>query len=513
VELIETHLSWVLRGDREVFKVKKAVALGFVDFRSIDRRRAACEDEVRLNARWSPEVYRGIAPVVRRRDGTLAIDGEGPVVDWAVRMARLDDQRRADALLEGGALTGDQLDALADAAARFHAGAAVTPERAVAWASAEAVRRNVEDNFAQLAGVASASDAIDPAITSEVQARQTAFVDANRRLFAARVEAGRVRDGHGDMRLEHAYFEDDGLRVIDCIEFDERYRVSDACADVAFLAMDLASRGRPDLAERFLARYARAARDYDLYAVVDFYEGYRAVVRAKVEAMLAGQPGAPDDVRRRGATSARGHLLFAQACGRPALASPALVCVGGVMGSGKSTVAEALAARLSCPVIDADRTRKELHGVTESTRLDDPAWSGAYDAAATERTYREVLRRAAVVLATGRSAIVDASFRAAAARAQARAVAEAAGATFRFVECRAPLEVCRARVAQRVRGPSDGRPAIFDELAASFETPVELAASERIAIDTTGAPDAIVDDLRERLPAAPHELASPARVR
>jgi predicted kinase len=226
--------------------------------------------------------------------------------------------------------------------------------------------------------------------------------------------------------------------------------------------------------------------------------------------MLAGETGAPDDARRRGASRARGHLLFAQSCGRPALASPALICVGGVMGSGKSTVAEALALRLGCAVVDADRTRKDLLGVGESTRLDHAAWSGAYDAATSERTYGELLRRAAVVLASGRSVIVDASFRARAARAHARAVAEAAGAIFRFVECRAPLDVCRARVARRPRGASDGRPAVFDEFAASFEAPSELAASERIVIDTTGAPEVVVDGLRGRLPAAPHELASPA---
>jgi aminoglycoside phosphotransferase family enzyme/predicted kinase len=505
VQLIETHLSWVLLGEREVFKLKKPVALGFVDFRSLERRRAACDDEVRLNARLSPRVYRGVVPVVCQSDGTLSFGGTGPVVDWAVRMARLDGARRADELLARGRLRGEDVDAIADAVARLHAGATATREQA-AWASPEAVARNVRDNFTQLGG-ADAAAGLDREALEEVEARQTTFVTENADLFAARIVDGHVRNGHGDLRLEHAYFEDDGLQVVDCIEFDDRYRVSDACADAAFLAMDLTGHGRADLAERFLARYARAAQDYDLYALVDFYEGYRALVRAKVEAMLAGQAGADDAARRRAAESARRHLSLARATGRPAFVPPAMVCVGGVPGSGKSTIADALSEALSCPAVDADRTRKHLLGVTETTRMDDPVWTGAYSAEATERTYRETLRRAAVVLETGRSVIVDASFRAAATRRSARDVAQAAGATFRFVECRAPHDVCKDRVARRAAsgdrspdGPSDARPAIFDAFAASFESPEELSGSERTEVDTTGPLAAAVDRVRSCLP-------------
>jgi predicted kinase len=268
--------------------------------------------------------------------------------------------------------------------------------------------------------------------------------------------------------------------------------------------MDLTAHDCAGLAERFLGQYAREAQDYDLYALVDFYEGYRAVVRAKVSAMLAAQPDVPDTARRAAAEQAQRHLRVAQASERPALLPAAMICVGGVIASGKSTVADALASDLGCPVVDADRTRKHVVGPSGSTSsgarsgVHDPAWQGAYAPEATERTYAELLRRASVVLASGRSVVVDASFRAARWRSRARDAARTQGAGFAFVECRVPLDVCRDRLARRVDGPSEAHPAIFDAFASSFEETSELAPEERIAVDTTGPLERVLADVRAR---------------
>jgi len=498
IERIETHVSWVLRAEGEVLKLKKPVDLGFVDFRSPERRRAACEDEVRLNSRLAPGTYLGVVPVVERGDGTLGLGGGGRVVDWAVRMERLDDDARADTMLARGALTVAHLDAVAEAIAGFHAGAAVPQDAAARWGSREAVERNVRDNFEQTAFAV--PDRVDAATAREVERAQRAFLDRHGALFAARVASGRVRDGHGDLRLEHVYF-DRGLRIIDCVEFDERYRVADACADVAFLSMDLAAHDRVDLGERFLARYARAADDHDLYALVDFYEGYRAWVRGKVAAMLAEDAGAPDETRRRAAAEARRHFLLALACTRKPVVEPMLVCVGGTIASGKSTIADALSDGLACPVVDADRTRKRMLGVETTTALDEAPWRGAYDLGFTERVYDEVLRRASVVLASNRWVIVDASFRSRAMRERARRIARERGLRVLFVECRCPAEVCRARLVRREheRGVSDGRLAIFDDFSASFEPMTELAPEEHVAVDTTRPNEVVLSALRGRI--------------
>lgn len=504
VELIETHISWVFRGERDVIKVKKPVDLGFLDFRALERRRLACEDEVRLNARLAPGTYLGVLPIVSAANESIHIGGEGTVVDWGVHMRRLADGLRADAMLARGELTKGHVDALADAIAHFHAGAAVSPDIARRWASPEGVERNALENFAQtraLGGSLAAEFNLD-----EVESRQVAFLQDHATLIERRVSAGRAREGHGDLRLEHVYFEQEGLRVIDCAEFDERYRIADVCADVAFLSMDLAAHGRVDLAERFLARYARAANDYELYELADFYEGYRACVRGKVAAILANDLGAPDDVRMQAAALAHRHFVLALATTRPWLVPPALICVGGLIASGKSTVAEALGEALSCPVVDADRTRKRMLHVEETQPLHDPSWQGAYTPTITDRVYEEILSRAASVLASGRSVVVDASFRSHSLRARARGLAKTQGVSFQFVECRAPLEVCRARLARRSGGPSDGRLAIFDDFAARFEPVDEFAEDEHIVVDTSRDLAACLSELRQRVsswPSAP----------
>lgn len=514
VELVETHVSWVLRGDREVFKVKKPVSLGFLDFGTVERRRAACEEEVRLNAALAPGVYLGVSPIVARTEDRVVIGaageapGRSPVVDWAVRMRRLDDAQRADARLAAGALEAGDVHRIAELVAAFHAGRAVDHHVAAQWASHSAVARNVHENFAQTRARVHAY--VDPEVAAEAEARQTAFLRDRADLFAARVAAGRIRDGHGDLRLEHVYLEPDGIRVIDCIEFAARYRIGDGCADVAFLAMDLEAHGRADLAERLLARYARAADDHDLYALVDFYAGYRAWVRGKVAMLLAEDAGASEATRERAAREARRHLLLAVAAARPPLVAPTLVCVAGLIASGKSTVADAVAGELACPVVDADRTRKHMLGVGETQPVHDPAWRGAYDPAFTEKVYAEVLRRASVVLASGRPVVVDASFRSRHLRESARELARAHGVRFRFIECRAPAETCRERLARRAGAalPTDGRLAIFDDFAARFEPVTELAGGEHVVLDTTRPVDDSLAEVRAHVVTWPRGLVT-----
>jgi aminoglycoside phosphotransferase family enzyme/predicted kinase len=521
IELIETHVSWVFRGAGEVLKVKKPVSLGFLDFGTLERRRAACEAEVSLNGALAPGVYLGVAPVVARAraGGRLAIGPPGTgeasggvadasVVEWAVHMRRLDDAQRADAKLAAGTLEAQDVHRIAELVAAFHAGRAVDHHVAARWASQSAVSRNVHENFDQTR--AAVHRYVDRTVAAEAEARQAQFLREHADLFAARIAADRIRDGHGDLRLEHVYLEPEGIRIIDCIEFDPRYRVADACADVAFLAMDLEAHGRADLAERLLARYARAADDHDLYALVDFYAGYRAWVRGKVAMLLAEDGGASEATRERAARGARRHFLLAVAAARPPLVAPTLVCVAGLIASGKSTVADAVAAELACPVVDADRIRKHMLGVAETQPVHDPAWRGAYDPAFTEKVYGEVLRRASVVLASRRPVVVDASFRSRRLREKARELARAHGVRFRFLECRAPAEVCRERLAGRARTatPSDGRLAIFDDFAARFEPVNELAEGEHVVLDTTRPVEESLGEVRAHVVTWPRGLVT-----
>ncbi len=508
IELVETHISWVFLADDEVFKVKRPVDLGFLDFRSIEQRRAACEEEVRLNARLAPDVYRGVVAVRRDHEGCCALFGQGPVVDWAVHMRRLPDAQRADILLEGGLLTVGIVDAIARRVAAFHA-VAHCDEAMARFATPEAVERNVVENFEQL------QDRIDRYVTgpqAEAIARwQLAFVRGHDALFRQRIAGARVRDGHGDLRLEHVYLPSSGEpTILDCIEFSNRFRFGDVCADIAFLSMDLAAQGRVDLAERLIATYARETGDFDLYPLVDFYESYRACVRGKIAALVAEDESVDVMARRHAEDDARRYLLLALSADARTLVPGALIAIGGLIASGKSTVAERASLEWGLPVVDTDGTRKAMLGVKATRPVHEHAWAGAYDPPFTERVYAEVLRKAEQVLISGRGVIIDASFRSRAARAAVRELAARYHVPFRFVECRADESTSRARLAARARGSpvSDGRIEIFDAFRASFEPVVELPPDDHILLDTTRSLDETIEALRVRLDACPSGLVT-----
>lgn len=504
IELVETHTAWVFLDQTTVWKVKKPVNFGFLDYSTLEKRRVACEAEIRLNARLAPHVYQRVAPVTRDQSGRHALDGSGETVDWAVQMVRLSDADRADVLLAGHSLHPAHLDRIAEHLARFHASMPTSPEIAQ-FGSAEVILRNVRENFDQtresIRALLSDSEA------AEVEAKQVGFVEKHSDLLATRMGRGRIRDGHGDLRLEHVYLRgEQPPTIIDCIEFNERFRYADVCADIAFLSMDLERLGRADLAERFLAAYARASGDYDLYLLVDFYEGYRAYVRGKVASILSADAGADFQTRERAKKDARRSYLLALLEGRQALLEPVVIAVGGIIASGKSTMAERIAAMTSAPIIDADRTRKALIGVPPMTRLGDAAWAGAYTEAITERVYQEAFRRAGCVLSSGRPVILDASFRSRALRAAARKLAMDHGVPFYFVECRADLDECRRRLRAREgqQTVSDGRLEIFEDFVESFEPVEELPPSEHLVMNTTLPMETNADRLQAELPTWPN---------
>ncbi len=488
-ELIETHISWVFLGAAEVFKVKRPVDLGFLDFTTLEKRRRACDAEVRLNRRLASDVYIDVVPIAVDDEGVHEIAGRGEVVEWAVRMRRLADDRRADTLLQAGLLEESHVVELAAHIARFHGQARCDTETS-RHGDVATIRRNVKENFEQTRG-----SIRDYLTGQQARAIETWQLDAlaEERNFEERVERGRVRDGHGDLRLEHVYIDPDGsITIIDCIEFNERFRYADVCADVAFLSMDLAWHGRVDLAERFLARYARESNDYDLYSVVNFYESYRAFVRGKVASLLADDAEASAEARERARREARRYFMLALAHERPPLVPPCVVAVGGMIASGKSRSAATVGQLLAAPVISSDRVRKHLAGRKPSDSIRNDPWTGAYSASATDAVYAELWRLADIVLSSGRPVVLDASFRSAATRAAARHLANRHGVPFSFVECSAPREIVLERLEKRERlstHESDARSELLDEFERRFEPVVELPSAVHLRLDTSRPQD------------------------
>lgn len=498
-ELIETHISWVFLGADTVYKVKKPVALGFLDFSTPQQRLEACEREIRLNRRLSQDVYRDVVPVTRDARGVHHFGGDGEVVDHAVRMRRLPESDRADARLRERRLARDDVQRIACRLADFHT-ASERSERIDDFGGVGCIEQNVVENFDQTRALS--VEFITPQQTREIERAQLGFLRRNKPLFHRRVRDGRICDGHGDLRLEHIYLAGSHIDIIDCIEFNARFRYGDVCADLAFLAMDLVHQGRSDFAEDLLAAYARASGDYDLYALVDFYESYRAYVRAKVSSFLAGDPDAGDTVRERAEHAARSYFLHALTAQRAPLSAPVLIAVGGLIASGKSYVSARLGELLHGPVVDSDRARKRLAGVGFEERLTKAAFAGAYTPGFSRRVYDEVLRRAEVVLASGRPVVIDASFRAAGHRTAARDLARRLNVPFRFIECVVPRAVAIQRLRERARGPtvSDGREEIYDDFAARWEPVDELGEDEWSRLDSRANDAAFQARLHKLLP-------------
>lgn len=482
-EVRETHISWVFLHDDEVYKVKKPVALGFLDFSTLPLRKAACDAEVSLNQRLAAGVYRGVIPVTLNERGQHQLGGTGPIVDWAVVMRRLQDATGADRLLEAGNLHVEQIDRIARHLVTFHASTRCDAET-TAFGDPVQIAGNVRENFSQARQALLVE--LGKAQTQDLERGQIDFISSHGSLFRERMARGRVRDGHGDLKLEHCYLEGDQVVIVDCIEFNDRFRYGDVCSDLAFLAMDLSGHHRVDLAERLLATYALESNDYDLYALIDFYQGYRACVRAKVASMLAQDESAILALRDRARQDAHRHFLLALAEQHRSLLRPCLVAVGGIVASGKSTFADRLNPLLGGPVVCSDRVRKHLAGVGPTTLLRHDVWQGDYTPEMSARVYDEVLRRARTVLASGRPVILDCSFRAQADRERAQALAQEFKAPFCFVECHTDLAVCRARLAERNKtaNVSDAHLSMFEDFARSWEPVTGFTAEEHLRLNT-----------------------------
>lgn len=525
VAVVQTHLSLVFLTGARVYKFRKPVSLPFVDFSTRAERNRDCLREVRLNRRLAPDVYLGVAALLGsgaelavgppRESLAGAPEGAG-APEHCVVMRRLPAGRDALSLLRRGELGEEHLAHAARVLAEFHARSRFSrpPLRAAEWL--EHVEAPVRANFEVLADVEL------PGVDSGEVARIAA---AARRRFAeiadaleARRVSGRIVDGHGDLHLEHLWFEGGPERplFIDCIEFSDELRILDTASEVAFLAMDLEYRDRGDLGDLFLSEYALRADDYLLFLVVDYYLSYRAAVRAKVAALAARDPAIAAPQREAAARSAARHLELAARALRPRTRG-LVVATCGPVGTGKSSVAKELARHLRGVRIASDPLRKRLAGLPPEARAAAGFGQGIYTAAWSDRVYRALLERARPVVESGRVAVLDATFATRRRReALRRALAELEVPGI-LVETRCPREVVLARLARRqaeARDPSDAGPELFEKSAAAFEPPGEWPSEARAAVDTS-APDwsKRVRELAERIesrargggPAAPSE--------
>jgi aminoglycoside phosphotransferase family enzyme/predicted kinase len=432
--VVETHSSYVFFVGDRAYKLKKPLDLGFLDFRDRAARKRACQDEVELNRRLAPDVYLGVADV-------LGVDGR--LADHLVVMRRMPADRRLATLVAAGTDVAVDLRRLARLLADFHAGCKSSPAIAE-YGSRDALAGLWREGFAALAAFTGRLLSLEDIAGCQLLAER--YLAGREALFAERIAAGRVRDGHGDLLAEDIFCLPDGPRVLDCLEFADRFRYGDVLGDVAFLAMDLERLGAPALARQLFTDYREFSAETHPRSLEDHYVAYRAFVRSKVSCVRAdqGAPSAAEEARRL-ATLCRAHLERTRV---------RLVLVGGLPGTGKSTVAAGIADAHGWALVSSDVLRKSLAGLAPDTPAPAAYAEGMYSPARTAETYDALLARAATALARGESVVLDASWTDRRWRAAAAAVAADTASDLVVLRCQAPDRLADERIRRRAAGPS-----------------------------------------------------------
>jgi aminoglycoside phosphotransferase family enzyme/predicted kinase len=487
VEVVETHISWVLLTGAFAYKIKKPVDYGFVNYSTLERRRHFCEEEIRLNRRLAPDLYIGVVPITGDASHPK-VDGAGAAIEYAVKMREFPQDSQLDRVLARGLLGPEEVDELADTLARFHAGAPQA-RPGDGYGGPDEVAAVMRGNFELTAKF------VPGLIGRDAYAHLKGWTDQalarHRDTIASRLTDGFVRECHGDVHLRNVALIDGKIEIFDCIEFNPAYRFTDVMAEVAFTQMDFDARDHPGFGWRFIGRYLERTGDYAGLALLPMYLAYRAYVRAKVTAL------GPDGPERR-RTILR-QVALAEGYTRDR--RPGLLIMHGVTGSGKSTLSDALLMDLGCVRIRSDVERKRIAGVGRA-RKPQPVGGGIYSADMTRTTYARLHELAAEGLKAGYTVILDATYLKGWQRQAAREVAEAQGAPWWIVHCRAPREELIYRIESRIEsriearldsraaegGVSDGTVDVLKAQLDAAEPLTEQESGHIVLVDTDQVP-------------------------
>jgi aminoglycoside phosphotransferase family enzyme/gluconate kinase len=480
LRLKETHISWIVLTGPYAYKIKKPVRFPFLDASTLERRRWLCEEELRLNRRFAPDLYVDVVPIADA-GGKLAVGGTGQPVEFAVRMHEFDQSQELAALLDGRAVTPGDMRSIAGQVAGSHLRAAVAPADGP-FGTFEKIRAPMLDNFSLLRSLLHDTEEL-----RQLERLASWCTDSLTRLesgIRARLRTGMVRECHGDLHARNIVRWRQQWIPFDCLEFDPDLRWIDVMSDVAFLYMDLVSRQRKDLACEFLNRYMEETGDYEGLRLLPLYAAYFALVRAKVDALDAGS-----------ATAAQQQALKARLAQRLAAAIrfaeqglPALVVMHGVSGSGKSWFSERLVPALHAVRIRSDLERKRLADVVPTAQLAAGVGEGNYTAAAIDRIYLRMADSADSALAGGCSVIIDATFLERAHRELFRELARKRHCCFLIISCTADAATLGTRIDLRARvgaDPSEADRAVLDNQLRSRQLLSADELLDTVPIDTS----------------------------
>jgi len=481
IEQRETHISHVFLTGDYVYKIKKPVNLDFLDFTTLEKRYYYCHQEVILNKRLSHNVYLGVVPITFK-DGKYQLAGPGNPVEYAVKMQQLPADRSMIYLLKRKKINRTLIEELAAILSKFYSqGPSVEHiHSSGAW---ETILANCEENFQQTTMFS--GEILDERIFQIVRSATLSFLQRKKELFNNRIKSKKIRDCHGDLRTGHIYFTEEGIQIIDCIEFNERFRFQDITSDLAFLAMDLDCEGFPKIANDLLDDYAKHTEDPDVFVLIDFYKCYRAFVRCKVNCIRLQEDDLGKKDKAKLLKEANKYLDFAY---RYAVqfTRPTLWVVCGMPGSGKSTISRDLSRVFRIKAFQSDVIRKELYGLKPDDLSDMSFETGIYSKGASSFTYGRLLLLAQEEIEQGRSVILDATYSKQHDRIEAIRMAKDNDANIVFVECVLKENVIKERLLQREAGypVSDARYHHYEDFKKRFEPLKELGDEMHIRVDT-----------------------------
>jgi aminoglycoside phosphotransferase family enzyme/predicted kinase len=450
---IQTHISHVFLAGSYVYKLKKPVRYDFLDFSTVASREHACREELRLNRRLAPDAYLEVLPITRMDDGSYRIGGSGRPVDWLVKMRRLPTEMTLDELWRRGELQPAHIDRLAETLVSFYRGLA--PLRLTPAEYRERCLSHVRGNRRELLA---ARHHLQRGVVERIHSFQLQLLLLETALLDSRVLQGRIVDGHGDLRPEHICL-GDPVTIFDCIEFSSDFRSIDAADELAFLAAECDFLGAEWIGPQLYKAYQQQSGDRPPAVLIDFYKSYRACVRAKVAALRADQVHGQE--RHKFAAEARKHLAGAERYASHWV-RPLVIVVGGIAGTGKTTLASALADAFGAEHLRTDGVRRELFGgIPNAAGIDE----GIYDDERRGRVYDELFRRAATFHSDRISVVLDGTFSTVKLLRQAKALASDSGSIWLAIECVCPAELARQRIRHRLSlgsDFSDARPEVHD---------------------------------------------------
>lgn len=485
-EVIETHISWVILTGTYAYKIKKPIDLGFLDFSTLEKRRYYCEEELRLNRRLAPQLYIGVVAIAGS-PAKPALNGAGPPIEYAVKMAQFPQEAQLDRVMAHGGLRPVHIDGLAQLITGFHQRIAIAGQDSPYGRPAN-VYQPVEENFSHIR-----PHLTEPADIEQLERLHTWSEAENARLLPflqQRKADGFIRECHGDMHLANMALLDDQITIFDCLEFNENLRWIDVMSEAAFLMMDLDSRSASALGWRFLNAYLAAGGDYQGLRLLRCYLVYRALVRAKVARIRLGQTGLSEEETRAAHLQYQRYAGLAESYTHPR-ATP-LIITHGLSGSGKTTHTQRLLETLGAIRVRSDVERKRLFGLDPKVRTASGIGTGLYAADTSRRTYQYLAGLARTVIESGYPVIVDAAFLQRAQRDMFHDLAASLGVPFIILSYQAPEAVMRARIIQRAQEGHDASEAdirVLEHQLATFESITPEESAHTVDIDSEHPPE------------------------